>query len=314
MPSDHHAIRNLKLRDLHTLAVVAQAGSMNKAAALLNATQPAVSRSIGDLEHVLGVPLLDRSPRGVVPTEYGRALLDGGVAVFDDVRQAVKKIEFLKDPTGGDVRIGSIIPLAASLVAAVIDRISPRYPRIVFHLLTLAQDALYRELGERRIDLLIAWPRGRVADERLAFEFLYNDSYVIVCGPNNALARRRKIQLAELVDQPWVLQPPDSVLAPLLMDAFRASGLGLPRPTVLAMPGEVRSRLLESGRFLSIAPVSALKFSGDRLDLKVLPVRLPPARLPVGIVTLRKRTLSPVAQLFIETAREISKPLAKRKS
>jgi DNA-binding transcriptional LysR family regulator len=211
------------------------------------------------------------------------------------------------------VRIGSIIPLAASLVAAVIDRIAPRYPRIVFHLSTLAQDALYRELAERSVDLLIAWPRGHIADERLSFEFLYDDSYVIVCGPNNPLARRQKIQLAELIDQPWVPQPPDSVLAPLFMDAFRASGLGLPRTSVVAMPGEVRSRLLESGRFLSIAPVSALRFSGDRLKLKVLPVRLPPARLPVGIVTLRKRTLSPVAQLFIRTAREVAKPLARRK-
>src|SRR5262249_54630060 len=150
--------------------------------------------------------------------------------------------------------------------------------------------------------------------ERLLFEFLYDDSYVIVCGPNNPLARRQKIELAELVDQPWVLQPPDSVLAPLFMDAFQVSGLGLPRISVVAMPGEVRSRLLEGGRFLSIAPVSALRFSSDRLRLKVLPVRLPLARLPVGIVTLRKRTLSPVAQLFIETAREVAKPLAKGKS
>jgi DNA-binding transcriptional LysR family regulator len=314
MTSDDRAIRTMKLRDLHTLAVVVQAGSMNKAAALLDATQPAVSRSIGDLEHLLGVRLLDRSPRGVVPTEYGRALLDGGTAVFDDVRQTVKRIEFLKDPAAGEVRIGSVIPLAASLVAAVIDRMSPLYPRIVFHLSTLAQDALYRELAERKIDLLIAWPRGRIADESLAFEFLYDDSYAIVCGPKNPLARRRKIELAELVDEPWVLQPPESVLGPLFMDAFRARGLDLPRPCVVAMPGEVRSRLLESGRLLSIAPVSSLRFSGDQLTLKVLPVRLPAARLPVGIVTLKNRTLSPVARLFIETTREVAKPFAKRKS
>jgi DNA-binding transcriptional LysR family regulator len=314
MPSDERAIRTMKLRDLHTLAVVVQAGSMNKAAALLNATQPAVSRSIGDLEGFLGVALLDRSPRGVAPTEYGRALLEGGTAVFDDLRQAVRRIEFLKDPAAGEVRIGSIIPLAASLVAAVIDRVSPRFPRIVFHIATLAQDALYRELGERKVDLLVAWPRRPIADERLAFEFLYDDSYVIVCGPKNPLVRRRKIELADLVNEPWVLQPPDSVLGPMFIDAFRSCGLNYPRATVIAMPGEVRSRLLESGRFLTIAPASALRFSGDRLKLKVLPIQLPPARLPIGIVTLKNRTLSPVAQLFIEHAREVAKPQAMRKS
>ena len=265
-----------------------------------------------ELEGFLGVALLDRSPRGVTPTEYGRALLEGGDAVFDGLRQAVRRVEYLKDPAGGEVRIGSIIPLAASLVAAVIDRVAPRFPRIVFHIATLAQDALYRELSERKVDLLVAWPRRPTAEERLAFEFLYDDSYVIVCGPKNPLARRRKIELADLVNEPWVLQPPESVLGPLLMDAFRSCGLDYPRASVIAMPGEVRSRLLESGRFLTIAPASALRFSGDGLKLKALSVRLPPARLPIGIVTLKNRTLNPVAQLFIEVAREVAKPRAKR--
>jgi DNA-binding transcriptional LysR family regulator len=313
MPSDDRVIRTIKLRDLHNLAAVARAGSMNKAAALLNATQPAVSRSIADLERFLGVALLDRSPRGVVPTEYGRALLESGTAVFDDIRQAVRKIEFLKDPAAGEVRIGSIIPLAASFVAAVVDRISPRFPRVVFHLVTLAQDALYRELTERKVDLLIAWPGGPVVDERLAFEFLYDDSYVIVAGPKHRLVGRRRIELAELVNEAWALQPPESVLEPLLMEAFRSRGLDPPRATVIAMPGEVRARLLESGRFLSIAPTSALRFSTDRLRLKVLPVRLPAVRLPVGIVTLKNRTLSPVAQLFMNAARDVAKPLANAK-
>ena len=80
--------------------------------------------------------LLDRNRQGVEPTEYGRALLDGGVAVFDDLRQAVKNIEFLADPTAGEVRIGCTPFLAASFVSAVVDRLSRRYPRIVFHLVT----------------------------------------------------------------------------------------------------------------------------------------------------------------------------------
>ena len=104
--------------------------------ALLNTSQPAISKSIAELEHALGVRLLDRNRQGVEPTEYGRALLDGGVAVFDDLRQAVKNIEFLADPTAGEVRIGCNPLLAASFVSAVVDRLSRRYPRIVFHLVT----------------------------------------------------------------------------------------------------------------------------------------------------------------------------------
>ena len=126
--------RRMKLQDLHVLMAVVQAGSMGKAAQLLNTTQPAISRSIAELEHALGVRLLDRHRQGVEPTEYGRALLDCGVAVFDDLRQGVKNIEFLADPAAGEVRIGCNPFLAASFVSAVVDRLSRRYPRIVFHL------------------------------------------------------------------------------------------------------------------------------------------------------------------------------------
>src|SRR5437868_10622271 len=120
--------RRMKLHDLQVLMAVVQAGSMSKAAALLNTTQPAISRSIAELERTIGVRLLDRNPQGVEPTAYCRALLDGGVAAFDDLRQAVKNIGFLANPTAGEVRIGSSALLAASFVSTVIDRLSRRYP------------------------------------------------------------------------------------------------------------------------------------------------------------------------------------------
>src|ERR1700676_1094713 len=94
--------RRMKLQDLHVLMTVIQAGSMGKAGQRLNISQPAISRSIAELEQVLGVRLLDRHRQGVEPTEYGRALLDCGVAVFDDLRQGVKNIEFLADPAAGE--------------------------------------------------------------------------------------------------------------------------------------------------------------------------------------------------------------------
>ena len=158
--------RRMKLHDLHVLMAVVQAGSMNKAAALLNTTQPAVSKSIAELERAVGVRLLDRNAQGVEPTAYGRALLDGGTAVFDDLRQAVKNIEFLADPTAGEVRVGCIPFLAASFVPAVIDRLSRRFPRIVIHLVTATLEALHRELRERNVDLVITRRFGSIADER----------------------------------------------------------------------------------------------------------------------------------------------------
>jgi DNA-binding transcriptional LysR family regulator len=305
--------RRMKLQDLRVLMAVVQAGSMRKAAAHLNTTQPSISRSIAELEDAIGVPLLDRTPQGVELTEYGRALLDGGTAMFDELRLAVKNIEFLADPTAGEVRIGSIPPLAASFVSAVIDRLSRRYPRIVFHLVASQTEPLYRELSERNVDFLIAQRFGPLVDEQLGFEILYDESYVVVAGAKSPWARRRRIELAELVNEPWVLQPPESVIGSIAKEAFRASGLDYPRVTVVTFPRDVRMSLLATGRFLTIVPDSVSRFPTRLSGLKVLPVELPVARVPNGIVTLKNRTLSPVARLFIEHAREVAKPLAKHR-
>ena len=305
--------RRIKLHDLHVLMAVVQAGSMNKAAALLNTGQSAISRSIAELEHTIGVRLVDRNPQGVELTRYGRALLDGGASVFDDLRQAVKNIEFLADPTAGELRIGSSNTLATSFVSAVIDRLSRQYPRIVFHLVTATAETLRRELTARNVDLLIARSLGSIADERLSFEFLLDESYVVAAGAQHPWARRRRIELAELVSESWVLPPPGGVIWSVAMEAFRASGLDYPRATVFTALPEVRINLLATGRFLTIFSASLLKFPTGRPELKVLPVELPMARTSIGIVTLKNRTLNPVAQLFIDCAREVAKPLAQRK-
>ena len=88
---------------------------------------------------LLGVRLLDRSSRGAEPTSYGRALLQCGVAVFDDLRQGVKQLEFLSDPTSGDLRIGCTTRADSGFAAEVIDRFSRQYPRVILHVILADQ-------------------------------------------------------------------------------------------------------------------------------------------------------------------------------
>jgi len=97
MPWDHRTKRRLKLRDLDILLAVVETGSMGKAAKHLNTSQPAVSKAVVELEDALGVRLVDRSQRGVVPTPYGLALAKRSVAVFNDLRQGVQDIDFRSD-------------------------------------------------------------------------------------------------------------------------------------------------------------------------------------------------------------------------
>ena len=226
--------RRIRLRDLHVLHAVAQAGTMTKAAGLLAISVPVVSKTIADLEHTVGVPLLDRSPQGVEPTAYGRALLRRGLAAFDELRQGVRDIEFLSDPASGEVRIASTAPLAASFVCGVIDRLSRRYPRIVLYPTVADTDILRRDLEERSVDLLIGRRFGPLADEPLEFESLYDNPYVVMAGAKNRWVHRRRITLADLMDEPWVLPAPDSPVGSFVAEAFRAQGLDFPRVTVVA--------------------------------------------------------------------------------
>ena len=115
---------------------------------------------------------------------------------------------------------------AANIVSAVVDRLSLRYPRIVFHLVSAeSTEIMQQELCARKVDLLIARRWGSTSEERLEFEFLFDNSYFVVAGTQHPLARRRRIEPAELASESWVLPPPESPPGVLAREAFRASGL-----------------------------------------------------------------------------------------
>jgi DNA-binding transcriptional LysR family regulator len=301
--------RRLKLRDLNIFLAVIKEGSMSKAAAVLAISQPAVSKSIADMEHVLGASLLDRTPHGIEPTVYGRALIGRGLAVFDELRQSVRDIESLLDPTVGEVRIGCGSPLAAVIVAAAIERLTSKHPRLSFSIVEADLVALQRELGDRNIEIAIGPAQGMLSDERMNSEILFFDRLLVVSGRRSKWFRRNKIKLADLLGDHWIF-PHGILSASLIADVFRGAGVDAPSATVSSRSPRLNDILLASGRFLTIYPESALRLSAKHLPFKALPVDLPSPPRPVILVNLKNRTLSPMAQLFISCVREVIKPLA----
>jgi DNA-binding transcriptional LysR family regulator len=296
----------IKLRDLHVLIAVVQTGSMTKAAESLAISVPVVSKAISDLEHTLGVRLLDRSARGVEPTPYGRALLDSSLAAFDELRQGVEHIEFLSDPRVGEVRIGCPVTMATGFVSAVIDRFAEKYPHITVHLLAAESAATYRALEERKVDLAIVGMYSPLNDAHLNAEVLFHESFAVAAGGQSRWARRRSAKLAELVNERWTLPPSDTLFGSVVVEAFRASGLEAPRASVVTSSVPARIRLVATGRFLTALPRSMLRFNPKNAAIRILPIDLPTTRRPIGVITLKKRSLSPVAQLFIACARELA--------
>jgi DNA-binding transcriptional LysR family regulator len=314
--------RRLRLRDLHVLSSVVQAGSMAKAAAILGVSQPVVSEAVADLEAAIGVKLLDRSRRGISPTPYGQAILRRSQIAFDELREGIRDIEFLADPTVGEVRIGCPESLAAGVLPAIIAAVSQRFPRVHFQVAqvnTVNPRLEFPELRDRKLDVVLA----RVLEtfgtfqhaEDLNVEKLLDDHLIIVAGASSPWAAKRRIDLLELEGAPWIL-PLNSWNSRRLEEAFTKLNRPMPQVILDTFSHALRTQLLLTGRFVAAIPASTLGGDDTARGLKVLPVALPDKPWPVAMITLKDRTLSPAAQQFVESARMIAStfPLDKGKT
>jgi DNA-binding transcriptional LysR family regulator len=300
--------RRVKLRDLHIVLTVADAGSMTRAAQELAVSYPVVSKTISDLERTLGVKLFDRSVSGVEPTHYGRELLKSGVAVFDEMRKGLQQIESIKQPDAGELRISSSIVVDAGLLPAILVQFSQEYPRAVLHVLHEdISTQQYANLRNRKAELMLGRLPATMLEPNLVAETLFDEPNVVVAGITSRWANRRKLALSELIEEPWVLAGPGSLARSLQDEAFRKSGSAVPSATVLTVSLHLYMRLIETGRWLGLVPASVMRFAGKEMRIKALPVNLlsPPA--PVGFITVKDRTLTPLAERFIDCARRVAK-------
>jgi DNA-binding transcriptional LysR family regulator len=303
--------RRLRFRDLHVFFTVANTGSMTKAATVLGVSAPTVSEVIADLEHALGVRLLDRGSRGIVPTVYGDAFLKRGLAAFDELKQGIRDIEFLADPTVGEIRIGSDESIMAAMLPLIIDAFQQRHPKVVVDVddIDLRSPPKLREFG---FDLVLTRVPGLDSEfgVDLNVQNLFEDKLVVAAGLQTRWARRRKIDIAELAGERWVLAGPGTWNHKIIAEAFQVRGLPIPAVSVKSLSVHIRSNLLASGRYITALPHSVVYLNADRFPLKVLPLDLPARPWPVKLLTQKNRTLTPVVERFIACAFDVANAIA----
>ncbi len=302
--------RHLKPRDLHVFMTVVEENSMAKAAVRLAISRPVVSRTIANLERILCVRLLDRTPRGIEPTMFGRTLLKRATAVFDELRLGIEEIAFLTDPQAGELRIASTEVWAAGLVPAAIDHLSTRFPRLRVRLEQGTAHHQFNLLRDRRCEVVISRLLTGAPESDIEMQPLFYEPLVIVAGPRSQWTRRRRLKLSDLVEAPWILSTLEAEDGSPFVEAFRSAKLSVPDATIFSNSLHLRNNLLATGRYLTLVPGSALRFGPEGTLLKALPIELPRWHLPTGVFSLKGRMLSPVAQLFVDSIREISRPLA----
>jgi DNA-binding transcriptional LysR family regulator len=307
--------RRLRVRDLYILSTVVKSGSMAGAARQLAMSQPAVSEAIANLEHLLRVRLLERSTHGVEPTIYAEAILKRSLTVFDELQQGVRDIEFLADPSAGELRIGYSESIAGTvLLSKIFERFSQEYPRVITRADIVGAPAFrFPGLRDRTYDLVLArmWmPRDEHLADDLSREFLFDDPLVVVSGTRSPWARRRNLGLAELFQAPWILPPAKSASHDRLVEAFGALGLGLPAAGLVTSSIDLRARMSARGQYVTVVPRSLLRHDDEGHRLKVLAVDMPARPWPVTIVRLKNRTLSPIVGRFIACAHDVAKSMA----
>lgn len=298
--------QRVKLRDLHIVLAVADAGSMTRAAEQLAVSYPVVSKTISDLELTLGVKLFDRSASGVEPTHYGRVLLQSGVAVFDEMRKGLQRIEAIKQPGQGELRIGSTTVADAGVLPAIIERFLQEHPRATLNVLNeniLVQQ--YDNLRNRKAELIFGRLPTTMTEPDMIAETLLDEPMTIVAGSESRWAKRRNLALADLIGERWILAQPGSLARSLHDDVFRRNNVEIPSAALLTVSLHLTIRLVGTGHWLSLVPASVLRFGGKHIGIRALPVGAIKLPAPIGFVTVKDRTLTPLAEQFIECARQV---------
>jgi len=302
-PNVHRPARlshRVSLSDLEILVAVTLHGSMAKAANQLGISQPAISRAIAEMEAALGLRLLDRSRRGALPTLYGSVFAQHAAAMLDDLRQGMKEIEFLSDPTAGEIFVGAPEPLTEAILPNVIQKFAQDYPRVRVHIIpTSAGD--FVELRARKLDFQINRLLWDFASDDIAAEPLFNERIFVVVGARSPWLRRKNVKLADLITEKWVVQNNayDNVAY-----AFQTRRLPIPRAAIAAYSAFLRNHLTASGNFIAIVAAPQLMVLRNQgFKVKVLPIDLSDLTIKVAIFQLKKRTLSSVSRLFLKYIR-----------
>lgn len=296
--------RRLRLRDLHTLLVVLDCGSMAKAAGVLALTQPAVSKAMQEMEMELGVPLLERDARGVRPTVFGEAMAARARVMVDELGQGARDLAHLADSNVGEVRIGTTEPMTFT-VAEAIRLVARDRPRITFEVEISDTGSLLADLRARRLDAVVTRYGFGAADDDLDAAWLFRVPLVAVADRRNPLLRRKALRLADVMAEPWTLSPPETFLGRLVAAAFRQEGLPLPPAAVTSVSIAMRLSLIAGGRYLSMLPRTMLHQPTNAPWLRALDVTVEDSEGAIAALTLKRRWMPGPVGLFLEAVKAV---------
>ena len=304
------AIARLKFRDMQVFLMVNRFGSMAKAAQYLSLTQPAISQSISEIEHVLGYQLLERGPKGVVPTLYGAKLMERVAEIFDNLESGIRDLDFLSNPGSGLVRVGADMSFISSgLLSEIINDVEKKFPQIRLEIIettTRTAKPDYKELRDRLVDVIIGRIPHENSDNELKVETLFDEDLFVVAGKNSPWVKSAKLTLHSLANAKWILASADNMARSLVQQAFKSQKIAFPEPQITTYSMQLRMQLLQEGDYVTVMSETGFHCSKKNWALHKLPIDLK-KKLPVAMATLKQRSLPTVVETFMKSARALAK-------
>jgi len=301
--------RRLSLRQLNVVVAVEQHHSLVQAAQHLGLTQPTVTKALQETEAILGVPLFNRTNRGVEPTSYGSALARHARVVIAEMRNAEDELADLRDGTGGRVAVGTMIAASARLLPEAIVRLKLERPHVVVVVREGDNDILMPALRRGELDIVV----GRLPQfsdrEGVVQEALYDEIACLVVRPDHPLAGQSSISPADLEDCGWILPTPQTTLRRQLDKFFYDNCLKVPARLVESVSAAVNLHLLLNADVIAAMPYQSVRGLSLSGQLKLLPIALPATLGPVGVSRRSDADLSPVCEALMTQMRAVAETL-----
>jgi len=301
--------RHLKFSELRIFVAVLEQRSFRKAAAVVHLTQPAVTKAIAGLEETLGVKLFDRNDNGVEPTVHGLSFAPRAIAIFDELRRAAQDLAMVSSGAKGTLRIGSVPMPAIPFLPIAIKRLVDVHPGIFVSVIEAREAELEDRLRKRDIELAILRLSLLDPGDDLQVATLFEEKLCVVASKDHPLATRKHLTWPELLEERWVMPPPDCIFFEHVLRTLGELGLALPRHVVESFSIHIQYGMVLHGAMLSFGMRSQFEFAPGKNLLVRLPIELPSIARPVGAVTLRSHEPSPLAQQLVGHIRGLATAL-----
>ncbi len=297
----------MELRQLKHFLAVVRCASFGEAAKSLNLTQPALSKSIKNLETSLQVSLLERNRTGVQPTVFGEVLLDYATLVSNELDRAVDEINALRGARRGAVRVGAGPSLIRTLVSEAARAFLAKNPDMKLTVLEGLRPDLEASLRRGELDLIVASIGENSSDPDFNTAILFSDRMTIVAAADHPLAGRRGLTLNDLNPYAWILPTRNETEKSRLVRVFQRRGLKEPKIAVETTSSQIMATLLPGTDYLSYLPVNLVR--GDAPYAGLVEVEcetvLPPTE--IAIRSRRRSVVLPGMSRFIAELRVAAK-------